>query len=61
MYALGIGPQLGSVERCPPQTVVQVRHAQAQVCYRQFNTYQAKISSNGSILYLNCPEMDVFM
>ena len=53
------GPQLGSVARCPSQTVVQVRHAQAQVCHRQSNTYQAKISSNGKILYLNCPEMDV--
>ena len=38
------GPQLGSVERCPSQTVVQVRHAQAQVCHRQFNTYQAKLT-----------------
>ena len=27
------GPQLGSVERCPSQTVVQVRHDQAQACY----------------------------
>ena len=55
------GPQLGSVERCPSQTVVQVRHAQAQVCHIQFNTYLAKISSNGQILYLNCPGMDVLM
>ena len=55
------GPELGSVARCPSQTVFQVRHAQAQVCHRQFNTYQAKMSSNGKILYLNCPEMDVFM
>ena len=54
-------PQLGSVERCPSQTVVQVRHTQAKVCHRQFNTCQAKISSNGKILYLNCPEMTVLM
>ena len=59
--ALTTGPQLGSVERCPSQTVVQVRHAQAQVCHIQFNTYLAKISSNGQILYLNCPGMDVLM
>ena len=55
------GPQLGSVERCLSQTVVQVRHAQAHVYHREFNTYLAKISSNGKILYLNCPEMDVLM
>ena len=41
---INTGPQLGSVARCPSQTVVQVRHVQAQVCHRQFNTYQAKIS-----------------
>ena len=43
------------------EPITPVRHAQAQVCYRQFNIYPAKITSNGEILYLNCPKMDVLM